>query len=103
MADEQQGESKMNWRIDKRIPVWGIVAGVVQGLVWGAILYSTLYTSQMNLERRIALLEANSVSNVNFAHLDEKMNGMQSALIDLKNDLGSMKTDVQRLTIRGTR
>jgi hypothetical protein len=103
MADEQQGENKVTWRIDRRIPVWGIIAGLIQGLVWGAILYSTLYTSQMNLERRIALLESNSVSNVNFAHLDEKMNGMQNALIDLKNDLSSMKTDVQRLTIRGPR
>jgi hypothetical protein len=111
MNDEQDGVPRMSgWRVDKRIPIWGIIIGVGQGIIWGAIMYFTLYSSQMNLDKRVSLIEAgmtnigaNTVSNEKFAHVDIRLENLQSAMTDMKSDIKDLKTDVSRAVMRGGR
>jgi len=77
------------WRISKTIPIWGVVITIGQGLFWGIIIYFTLYTSQMNLDKRVSLLEQNSISSEKFGRLDEKMS-------NVRDDIGSLSTTSAR-------
>jgi hypothetical protein len=98
-ADEMITDN--NWRISKTIPIWGVILTLGQGLFWGIIIYFTLYTSQMNLERRVALLEASSVKAETFVRLDEKMNEVKEDIGSLKKDINDMNGEVRKLSIKG--
>jgi hypothetical protein len=90
-----------NWRISKTIPIWGILLTLGQGLFWGIIIYFTLYTSQMNLERRVSLLESSSVKESTFVRLDEKMSSVKEDISSMKTDMGSVKDEMRKLSFKG--
>lgn len=96
MAGEQEENPvslTTGWRIDKRIPVAVILTLAMQSaavLIWG-----------VRIDSRVSSLETTTVSRETFARFDEKMNGLQQAILDMKNDVREVKTDINRLTIRG--
>lgn len=92
-AEENPMSITSGWRIDKRIPVAVILTLAIQSgavLIWG-----------VRIDSRVLALEANTVSRETFVRLDEKINGLQIGLQDMKSDIKEVKTDVNRLTIRG--